>query len=201
MNHRQYVGDPNHYDLMTEWQFEYVTNLPEVTPATRFLDLGCGSLRLGKKLIPWLNQRCYTGVDRNREAVEAGIKLECAPVDIMQKQPQFVFTDVWDFDIIDRVDVIWAQAVFNHINMESIGRCMRMMGLITLPHTVFYFTYWPGEYKPLDDDTYTFAKHNVPKTFEQLDKVFSKLCWHLEETGEKTPLGQTICRATKQSLK
>jgi SAM-dependent methyltransferase len=198
MKHRQYVGDPAHYDLMTDWQFDYVTNLPEVTPATRFLDLGCGSLRLGKKLIPWLNEDCYTGLDRSWEAIQAGLDHECDPEHIRQKNPQFVVTDVWDFDDIHKVDVIWAQAVFNHINLESIGKCMRMMGLITEPHTVFYFTYWPGDYRPLKDDTYTFAKTNVPKSFEQLETLFDKLCWNLEETEDKTILGQTICRATKQ---
>ena len=198
IDHRNWVGDPAHYDAMTEWQFDYVTNLPEVNPHTRFLDLGCGSLRLGKKLIPWLEPNCYIGLDRNQQVVEAGIINELGVEHLESHKPQFVFTDVWDFDIIDRVDVIWAQAVFNHINLESIGRCMRMMGLITLPHTVFYFTYWPGEYRPLDDDTYSFNKTNVPKTFEQLETLFNKLCWNLEETGDKTVLGQTICRASKQ---
>jgi len=198
MDHRNWVGDPAHYDLMTDWQFDYVTNLPEVNPATRFLDLGCGSLRLGKKLIPWLNEDCYTGLDRSWEAIEAGLDHECDPEHIRQKNPQFVVTDVWDFDNIDRVDVIWAQAVFNHINLDSIGKCMRMLGLITLPHTVFYFTYWPGEYRPLEDDTYSFNKTNVPKSFEQLETMFNKLCWNLEETGDTTVLGQTICRATIQ---
>lgn len=198
IDYKQWVGDPAHYDLMTDWQFDYVTNLPEVTPATRFLDLGCGSLRLGKKLIPWLNQDCYTGLDRNWEAICAGLDNECDPEHIKQKNPQFVVTDVWEFDDIDHVDVIWAQAVFNHINLDSIGKCMRMMDLITEPHTVFYFTYWPGDYKPLADDTYSFAKTNVPKTFEQLNTLFNKLCWTLEDTGDKTVLGQTICRATPQ---
>ena len=60
---------------------------------------------------------------------------------------------------------------------------------------VFYFTYWPGEYNPQTDDTYTMSKINVYKTPEQINSVFAKHGFTVTHLEDKTILGQSICKA------
>ena len=194
MDHRSYVGSSGEFDRMGKWQFDYVT--PKITKKTRFLDLGCGSMRLGKHLIPWLNKGKYIGLDRNQQMIDAGIQKELQPNTVEKKAPQYVATTTWDMSNIKPVDFVWAQAVFNHINIESIQACLRELKNVMHSNSVFYFTYWPGVYNPQADDTYTMSKINVYKTPEQMSETFAEFGFTLEHTEEKTILGQSISRAT-----
>lgn len=57
----------------------------------RVLDIGCGSLRVGRLLIPYLNQGNYFGVEPNEWLVSDGILNEIGQDQIEIKQPTFSF--------------------------------------------------------------------------------------------------------------
>jgi hypothetical protein len=56
------------------------------------LDVGCGSLRIGRLLIPYLNRGKYFGVEPNEWLVQEGIKRELGDALLEIKRPTFFFS-------------------------------------------------------------------------------------------------------------
>jgi len=56
--YRAYVGPPEDYDLIAAMTFNLLTTLG-LRQHHSLLDIGCGSLRIGRLLIPYLNQGKY----------------------------------------------------------------------------------------------------------------------------------------------
>src|SRR5437868_14897345 len=74
-HYRAYVGPPEDYDLIAAMTFNLLTTLG-LRQHHSLLDVGCGSLRIGRLLIPYLNCGKYFGVETNNWLVEAGIEHE-----------------------------------------------------------------------------------------------------------------------------
>jgi SAM-dependent methyltransferase len=106
------------------------------------LDVGCGSLRLGRKLIPVLQSGCYTGLDISERVVRAGIENELPDWRqlLQQKQPTFVITDRFELPDV-RYDFAIAHSVFTHIDREQIGLCIRNVIEHLAPDGVFLASY------------------------------------------------------------
>ena len=74
-HYRAYVGPPTDYDLVGAMQFNLLTNLG-LREEHYLLDIGCGSLRAGKLLIPYLVPGRYFGIEPERWLIEEGIDNE-----------------------------------------------------------------------------------------------------------------------------
>ena len=59
-HYRAYVGPPADYDLVSAMVFNLLTSMG-LRQHHRVLDIGCGSLRVGRLLIPYLNPKNYFG--------------------------------------------------------------------------------------------------------------------------------------------
>jgi SAM-dependent methyltransferase len=88
--HRAYVGPPDFYDRLGAMQFSLLTLLG-MREHHRVLDVGCGSLRVGRLLIPFLQEERYYGIDPNRWLIEDAMKYEIAGEAIQNKKPTFLF--------------------------------------------------------------------------------------------------------------
>jgi hypothetical protein len=89
-HYRAYVGPPEDYDLIAAMAFNLVTTLG-LRQHHSLLDLGCGSLRIRRLLIPYLNRGKYFGVEPNEWLVEEGIKREIGEALLEIKRPTFFF--------------------------------------------------------------------------------------------------------------
>jgi hypothetical protein len=69
---RAYVGPPRQFDFMGATQFRLLTTLG-LREHHSVLDFGCGSLRAGRLLIPYLLPGRYYGLEPNRWLIEDGI--------------------------------------------------------------------------------------------------------------------------------
>ena len=65
LHYRAYVGPPEKYDLLGALQFQVLTNLG-LREYHKLLEVGCGSLRVGRLLVPYL-------IDGNYYAIEPKI--------------------------------------------------------------------------------------------------------------------------------
>src|SRR5271167_1446401 len=74
-HYRAYVGPPQDYDLVAAMTFNLLTVLG-LRQHHSLLDVGCGSLRNGRLLIPYLNNGNYTGIETNKWLVGEGIRRE-----------------------------------------------------------------------------------------------------------------------------
>src|SRR5258707_14801164 len=71
--YRAYVGPPEDYDLIAAMTFNLLTT-GGLRQHHSLLDIGCGSLRIGRLLFPYLNRGKYFGAEPNDGLVDEGIK-------------------------------------------------------------------------------------------------------------------------------
>src|SRR5687768_2552037 len=117
-HYRAYVGPPDRYDFMSATQFAllHATGLRE---GHRVLDFGCGSLRLGRLLIPFLREGRYFGIDPNRWLIEDGIARELGYSAVTLKRPRFDTNSDFDCGVFERrFDFVVAQSIVTHAGAD-----------------------------------------------------------------------------------
>jgi SAM-dependent methyltransferase len=143
--HRAYVGPAEAYDLMAAAQFNLLTALG-LREKHRLLDVGCGSLRAGRLLIPYLLPDRYCGVEPDRELVEAGIRNELGEDVVKLKRPRFFYGADFRFETFgETFDYAIAQSVFSHAGLAQVELCVQRLAAVTHPESLFVATYFEGE--------------------------------------------------------
>ncbi len=130
-DHRATVGPADNYDVTAAMSFGLLTSLG-LREHHRLLDIGCGSLRVARILIPYLAPGRYVGIEPERWLVEAGIESELGSDLIELKRPRFHFgSDISELDPSERFDFAFAQSVFSHtgedLTMGWLGDCARCL--------------------------------------------------------------------------
>jgi len=119
-----FVGPPAEYDVMGATQFRLLTTLG-LRENHRLLDFGCGSLRAGRLLIPYLLPGCYYGLDPTQWLIEDAIANEIGRELVKLRQPTFWFND--DFAVAFRgvsFDFILAQSIFSHAGRDLVFKAL-----------------------------------------------------------------------------
>lgn len=123
MRYREHVGPLRLYDTKAMQQIALAAML-RLREFHYFLDVGCGSLRFGRLLIPYLLPGRYHGIEPEQWAVEDGIKHELGNDIIEIKQPRFDHNPDFDLSIFDQeFDFIWAQSIFSHSSFSQMEKC------------------------------------------------------------------------------
>jgi SAM-dependent methyltransferase len=126
-HYRAFVGPPEDYDLIAAMSFALLTALG-LRQGHALLDLGCGSLRVGRLLIPYLNRAGYTGFEPNGWLVEDGIRNECGADLIELKKPRFVIADGPEgLGAAGPFDFVLAQSIFSHMGVDLISMWLRAL--------------------------------------------------------------------------
>lgn len=120
-----YVGPPRQYDFMGATQFRLLTALG-LREHHRVLDFGCGSLRAGRLLIPYLLPGHYHGIEPNLWLVEDAIANQVGADMVRIKQPRFDGNADFRCDVFATdFDFIVAQSIFSHTLRELAVRGLR----------------------------------------------------------------------------
>jgi SAM-dependent methyltransferase len=144
--YRAYVGPPEDYDLIAAMAFNLLTTLG-LRQHHSLLDLGCGSLRIGRLLIPYLNQGKYFGVEPNKWLVENGIRRELGETLVQIKRPTFFFSDSPDTIAQIRLsfDFALAQSIFSHCGLDLIKGWLSAISRSLANDGAFVATFLVGE--------------------------------------------------------
>jgi SAM-dependent methyltransferase len=112
-------------------------------PDSKLLDVGCGSLRLGVKVIPFLEKGNYYGIDCDKEMVTAGLNNELSQDVRQQKNPLFAINKNFDLSSFGQIkfDMAMAQSVWTHITPPGIELCMKNVVESLKPGGVFLASY------------------------------------------------------------
>lgn len=144
-HYRAYVGPPENYDLIAAMQFNLLTSLG-LRQDHYLLDIGCGSLRAGRLLIPYLLPKHYYGIEPAQWLIEEGIKNEIGADQIRIKQP--TFSNVSNFNLggfNQRFDYLVAQSIFSHASIPQIEHCLQEAAKTMSPEAIFVATIVEGE--------------------------------------------------------
>jgi len=119
-----FVGPPDQYDLMGATQFALLVALG-LRGQHRVLDFGCGSLRAGRLLIPYLDRGNYHGLEPNAWLIEEAIERQIGRDQMAIKWPHFHANDDFRADRCGGdFDFILAQSIFSHAGADIVERAL-----------------------------------------------------------------------------
>ena len=190
--YRAYVGPPEDYDLVAAMAFNLLTTLG-LRQHDSLLDVGCGSLRIGRLLIPYLNRGKYFGIEPNEWLVHEGIRRELGETLVQIKRPTFFFSDSPDTITQAKVafDFALAQSIFSHCGLDLIRGWLSAISRSLAQDGVLVATFLFGEedstqtgwiypecvnYRPV---TLERAAKDVNLRFEILDWKHPRQTWAL----------------------
>jgi SAM-dependent methyltransferase len=145
-HYRAYVGPPEDYDLIAAMTFNLLTTLG-LRQHHSLLDIGCGSLRIGRLLIPYLNHGKYLGIEPNEWLVTEGIAREIGQALVEIKRPRFFFADSAR-DLLQEeicVDFALAQSIFSHCGLDLITQWLAEVEKCLPRNGALLATFLPGE--------------------------------------------------------
>jgi hypothetical protein len=144
-HYRAYVGPPEDYDLIAAMTFNLLTTLG-LRQHHILVDIGCGSLRVGRLLIPYLNVGHYVGIEPNRWLVEEAVRREVGVDLIRIKQPKFYYTSS-PADLegsCPAIDFAVAQSIFSHCGLDLIRSWLRGTSSLLAPAGALAATFLLG---------------------------------------------------------
>lgn len=143
-DYRAFVGPPERYDVIAAMTFNLLTTMG-LREHHHVLDIGCGSLRVGRLLIPYLQPGHYTGIEPNQWLVEEGIARETGADLIAIKRPRLLFADTAaGLAVAEQFDYVFAQSIFSHCGLDLIERWLREVHERLRPDGLFLATFFPG---------------------------------------------------------
>lgn len=146
LGHRAFVGgtDAETWYGIGKRQYHWLVS-NGLMPHHRFLDIACGSLRLGQFLIPFLDKSCYFGLEPEPELVQKGLEEELFFDIVAQKAPRFGHGYDFDFSFVDGYDFSIAQSLLTHLTTDDIAKLLRNLRMVSQPGSTFFFTFFEGE--------------------------------------------------------
>lgn len=122
---RAYVGPPGQYDFMGATQFRLLTALG-LREEHSVLDFGCGSLRAGRLLLPFLQPGNYCGIDPNKWLIDAAIEKELGREFIALRRARFDYNDQFKFDVFGQAfDFVVLQSILSHTGKDLFEAALR----------------------------------------------------------------------------
>lgn len=140
--YRAYVGWPQQYDYYTGIIFGMLFD-HGLREQHSLLDVGCGSLRVGRVLIPYLLPGKYHGIEPNQYILEQGIENEIGNELIHKKQACLYLTDNAR-DINISFDYILLHSIFSHTGMDLLQYWMSEIKRLLKQHGIALATYFPA---------------------------------------------------------
>lgn len=179
-HHRAYIGSPELYDLLTASHFRLLTNLG-LREHHFLLDIGAGSLRMGRLLLVYLLKGRYYAVEPNKWLIDEAIAKETGLDLIRLKQPTFVHWDDFAFSRFGRkFDFLFAHSVFTHASRKQIERCLKEASQCMHRNSLFLATYKKADVDYQGEDwVYPGTSHYRADTVSELGRPYGLRCLEL----------------------
>jgi SAM-dependent methyltransferase len=142
-DYRAYVGPRERYDIMGATQLALLYALG-LRSSHRVLDVGCGSLRAGRLLIPYLDPGCYTGLEPNEWLVRDAIEEQLGEAILAIKSPVFVHNDSFDLSGHGTFDFVLAQSIASHTGPEMTRALLATVDQVLAPNGYAAMTFVHG---------------------------------------------------------
>jgi len=144
-DHREYVGG-----LWAEAAATTMTKLWKLglKPHHRVLDVGCGSLRIGRFLLLYLKPAHYVGVEPVVWPLQTALKEEPGVGELAAMRGARFFSsleDVWANPDIPCLDFVLAHGIFPHASLEECRKILVHSKELLKPEGTFVASFKPGD--------------------------------------------------------
>ncbi len=191
--HRTWIGGL--WDEMGKLQLDYLVS-EGLTPEMHLLDVGCGCLRAGVHLIPYLDPGRYYGIDVSAPLLDAGYDVELRAAGCQDRLPRENLLangsfEAWRFGVPFEMAI--AQSVFTHLPGNFIRRCLIELAKAMPPGGRFYATYFECPADRPDALTLTHEPGGIVSYLDRdpyhyrardLDALADALPWRVEHVGD-----------------
>jgi SAM-dependent methyltransferase len=203
--HRDIIGGL--WDEMGLLQRDYLIR-QGLAPSDRLLDIGCGSLRAGVRLAPYLDPGHYYGIDYLGTLIDEGYAREIRPAGLATRLPRTNLAEERAFRIPFpgiTFDVALAQSVFTHLPINHLRLCLHRLRPRLREGGVLHCTFFLAQDDHATDEPVRQAPHGEVETFSWCDPfhvwerdirfAMSGLNWRLEAIEDwGHPRGQRMAR-------
>jgi len=142
-NYRAYVGPPEAYGDMSGREFSLLY-FAGLTEADMLLDIGCGSMRLGRLAIPFLQPGHYHCIEPNTWLIQDALHFELGNEVLHVKAPAFAFNSEFEPPAVDgqmrAYDFMIAQSIFSHTGFDMYESALEKLAKLFRKNTVFLAT-------------------------------------------------------------
>src|SRR5690606_20583139 len=134
---RSWAGNYLMYDTMGAAQLGLLTLFFGLRERHKLLEIGSGSLRAARFLIPYLDTGHYCGVEPNAWAVQMGIENELGEEMAARKKPRFTTREDFVFDEFgETFDYAVSYSVLTHIPPPQIQMMFDGLGRVVHDHSI-----------------------------------------------------------------
>lgn len=185
------------FHMFADWQFD-ILQQHGLQPQHEFLDIGCGFMRLGMKLVPYLDNERYCGVDPIRGYLDLADRYMQEVVQC-DRQYELMATDDCAFHRFGRkFDFAMAHSVFTHMAFHQIEHCLMQLKDVMKSGGQFLFTVCLGDEREddfiyVDDTPMTHSRHGDLSFYEDLAE---KIGFQFKFLGRHEHPSQFVCMAT-----
>ncbi len=172
-----FVGSNNRADFNEHSDTHYNYLLEQgLKPEHIFLDVGCGACRTAQKIVPYLHENNYYGIDRMPELIEFGLNEVFDHKTVITKQPKFSVNSEFDLSFVDKpIDYVWCQSLMSHLDITDIQKCLSNIKNISTQNTKIYFTYFQQHGKSRDDNADSHSKKDIQYDKKVMDDIVSEV--------------------------
>lgn len=177
-DYKSFVGPRNLYEIIGITQFALLS-FYGLKPTDKVLDIGCGSLRLGKYLMQFLKKNNYFGIEPNFWLIEEALKNET-----FGNKENIIFATNNKFDLLvfnKKFDWIIANSIFIHASLKEIKKCIAEAYKTLTSKGELIFSYIEGEDNKKDAWSYpeyvTYEKDTLKCIAEEIGFAWNDIEW------------------------
>lgn len=137
------VGAGDNWDEHGRLQRDFLVRVAGLRPEHRLLEFGCGTGRLARQVVPYLEPDHYLGVDISEGAIAAAREL-AEKEGWAARAPSFALGAV-PAVLTPQFHCAWAYSVFIHLPPDAIVAVMRQVAAFMVPAGRFYWSYVPEQ--------------------------------------------------------
>ena len=186
LGHRGAVSSEKDWHDLGKWQFHFLVS-QGLKPSDVLLDAGCGSLRLGQFVIPYLDKSNYCGFDRERFLLKNGVESELLESISDIKMLNLKCTSKFEIVEFPSFNYCIAQSLVSHLNQSDLDLFLKKIKQKAAPGSLFFFSFPESQDDDYKHPGYIGKSSNYQYFYysrKYLEVKCSDLGWNVEYLGQ-----------------